>query len=124
MKLERQRHVAFELLGNGTPLNWTSKTITQALWRALLKLFGEVVASKMGLWVDDFDPKTGRGVIRCSQTAKYKLVCAMALTRKLGADEGSDHVLFVPLLTSGTLKRLKANLNLRRQETTGGSNAT
>lgn len=76
--------------------------LSDAVWNAVLRLFGEVGASQSGLFLVRFDEKTGVGVLRCFHTALPMVRAAVASVTKIGDAKAAVHVLRV----AGTLKAL------------------
>jgi RNase P/RNase MRP subunit POP5 len=79
-----------------------SAALSDAVWNAVLRLFGEVGASQAGLFLVRFDAKTRVGVLRCFHTALPMIRAAVASITKIGEVKAAVHVLRV----AGTLKSL------------------
>jgi ribonuclease P/MRP protein subunit POP5 len=79
-----------------------SMVLSEAIWNAVLRLFGEVGASQAGLYLVRFDEKTRTGVLRCSHTTLPMVRAAVASITSIGNAKAAVHVLRV----SGTLKAL------------------
>jgi RNase P/RNase MRP subunit POP5 len=79
-----------------------SMALSDAIWNAVLRLFGEVGASQAGLYLVRFDGKTRVGVLRCSHTALPVVRAAVASVTRIGNVKAAVHVLRV----AGTLKAL------------------
>lgn len=79
-----------------------SMALSDAVWNAVLRLFGEVGASQCGLYLVRFDAKTGVSVLRCSHTALPMVRAAVASITRIGDAKAAVHVLRV----AGTLKAL------------------
>jgi len=76
--------------------------LSDAVWNAVLRLFGESGASQAGLYLVRFDEKTGVGILRCFHTALPMVRAAVASVTKIGDAKAAVHVLRV----AGTLKAL------------------
>ncbi|TXT61890.1 MAG: Ribonuclease P protein component 2 [Promethearchaeota archaeon] len=60
-------------------------------------------ANKIGLWLIDFDLEKNYGIIRCTHQTKEVMISALSLIRSI--DE--CRIIFSPIKTSGTIKKLK-----------------
>jgi RNase P/RNase MRP subunit POP5 len=76
--------------------------LSDAIWSAVLRLFGEVGASQAGLYLVRFDEKTRIGVLRCSHLSLPVVRAAVASITRIGDAKAAVHVLRV----AGTLKAL------------------
>jgi RNase P/RNase MRP subunit POP5 len=79
-----------------------SVALSDAVWNAMLRLFGEVGASQAGLFLVRFDGKSGVGVLRCFHTALPMVRAAVASVTRIGDVKVAVHVFRV----AGTLKAL------------------
>jgi ribonuclease P/MRP protein subunit POP5 len=95
----RRRYLALEV-DCEEPLE--SVVLSEAIWNAVLRLFGEMGASQAGLYLVRFDEKTRTGVLRCSHTTLPMVRAAVASITRIGNAKAAVHVLRV----SGTLKAL------------------
>ncbi len=100
VKLERQRYILVEYLAEG-PVE--DKQILGALWHTFTRLFGEVNAGGVGLYVISHDVDARRLVLRCAHTQRDNVITAATLTRKVSG----KRVAFSTRVTSGTLLSLK-----------------
>ena len=98
-RVVRRRYLALKVECD-EPLE--SMALSDAVWNAVLRLFGEVGASQAGLYLVRFDEKTRLGVLRCSHTALPMVRAAVASVTKIGNVKAAVHVLRV----AGTLKAL------------------
>jgi len=78
------------------------QAVSDAIFSAVLRLFGEVGATQAALRLIRFDGKTGFAVVRCSHTALPMVKAAVASVTRIGSQSAAIHVLRV----SGTLKAL------------------
>ena len=76
--------------------------LSDAVWNAVLRLFGEVGASQSGLFLVRFDEKTGVGILRCFHTALPMVRAAVASLTRISDVKAAVHVIRV----AGTLKAL------------------
>ncbi len=79
------------------------KQILSALWHTFTRLFGEVNAGGVGLYVITHDIDARRFVLRCAHGQRDNVITAMSLTRKVAG----KRAVFCTRLTSGTLLSLK-----------------
>jgi RNase P/RNase MRP subunit POP5 len=80
----------------------SSGDFIDAVWKAILKLYGEYGASRTGLSLIDFNSERKLGTIRTSQTAVEMVRAALASVVKIGDKPAAIHVLTV----SGTIRAL------------------
>ena len=83
------------------------KEVSDALWNAALRLFGEVGLSQAGLYLVHFDSENNNAVLRCSHTALPMIRAAVASITEIGDKPAAVHVLRV----SGSLKALSRKLS-------------
>jgi RNase P/RNase MRP subunit POP5 len=100
VKLERQRYILIDYLAEG-PVE--EKLILGALWHTFTRLFGEVNAGGVGLYVISHDVDARRLILRCAHSQRDNVITATTLTRKISG----KRVAFCTRLTSGTLLSLK-----------------
>ena len=81
-----------------------SRAVSDAVWAAVLKLFGEIGADQAGLYMIGSDKEKSYMVLRCSHKALPMVRAAVASITKVGGKPAAVHVLRV----SGTLKALRA----------------
>ncbi len=79
------------------------KQILSTLWHTFTRLFGEVNAGGVGLYVITHDVESRWLILRCAHGQRDNVVTAITLTRKIGG----KRVAFCTRLTSGTLLGLK-----------------
>lgn len=100
MKLERQRYILIEYLSE-QPIE--DKEILSALWHTFTRLFGEVNAGGVGLYIISHDFESKRIILRCAHKQKENVITAASLTRKTFG----KRIAFCCRLTSGTLLSLR-----------------
>jgi RNase P/RNase MRP subunit POP5 len=83
--------------------------VLDAVWNAVLRLFGEVGVSQAGLYLVQFDEMNLTSVLRCSHKALPSVRASVASVTTIGGQPAAIHVLRV----SGTLKAL-ARKTVRR----------
>jgi len=103
LKKERRRYLALEIDSEET---FSSKELMNALWSAVLKLYGEYGASKTGLTLIDYHPQKKLAVIRTVHTTIGNVRAAIASITKIAEKPAAIHVLNV----SGTIKALYKKL--------------
>jgi ribonuclease P/MRP protein subunit POP5 len=74
----------------------------EAVWTAILQLFGEYGASKTGLVLIEFNQKKRWAVLRCSHKAVEMVRAAVASVTKINQKPAVLHVIRI----SGTIKAL------------------
>jgi len=79
------------------------RAVSNAIWDAVLRLFGEVGCSQAGLYLVHFDEGTKYAVLRCSHKALPMVKAAVASITKIADRPAAIHVLRV----SGSLKALR-----------------
>jgi len=82
------------------------KAVSDAVWNAFLRLFGEVGASQAGLYLVGFDKEKKSGVLRCGHGALPMVRAAIASITRIDDKPAAVHVLRV----SGTIKALNRKL--------------
>ena len=103
LKKERRRYLALEIDSEET---FSSKELMNALWSAVLKLYGEYGASKTGLALINYDAEKRLAVIRVVHTTVENIRAAIASITKITEKPAAIHVLNV----SGTIKSLYKKL--------------
>jgi len=76
-----------------------------AVWDAVLQLFGEYGASQAALTLVEYDPQKGYAVVRCSNKALEMVRASVASITKIDEKPVAMRVLRV----SGTLKSLRGD---------------
>ncbi len=83
------------------------RDVADALWGAVLRLFGEVGLSETGLYLVHFDSGDNRAVLRCSHNSLPMVRAAVASITRIDGEPAAVHVLRV----SGSLKALSRKLS-------------
>ena len=104
MKGIRRRYLALEIDSDGL---LDSREFMDAVWGAVLKLYGEYGASRAGLALIDYDMEKRFAVIRTMHTTVDMVRTALASMTKIGNKPVAIHVLTV----SGTIKALYKKVN-------------
>jgi len=98
-RIVRRRYLALKI---DCDVSVDSKAVSDAIWNAVVRLFGEVGASQAGLYLVKYDENKSYAVLRCSHKALPMVRAAIALLTRIGDKPAAIHVLRV----SGTLKAL------------------
>jgi RNase P/RNase MRP subunit POP5 len=100
----RRRYLALEIDSDEL---FDSREFMDAVWGAVLKLYGEYGASRAGLALIDSDMEKRFAVIRTMHTTVDMVRTALASMTKIGNKPVAIHVLTV----SGTIKALYKKVN-------------
>ncbi|MEM2995632.1 MAG: Rpp14/Pop5 family protein [Candidatus Bathyarchaeia archaeon] len=103
MKRVKRRYLALKIDSNE---NFSQKEILEAVWNAILKLFGEYGASQTGLRLIDYDVERKIAIIYTAHTALNMVRAAIATITHIGNKPLALHVTAV----SGTIKALHKKL--------------
>ncbi|MGY5876031.1 MAG: Rpp14/Pop5 family protein [Candidatus Thorarchaeota archaeon] len=101
MKAERKRYVQFKLHSEGGVID--EKRLTLAIRKSLLSLYGEIALADSKLFLNEFNPKTGIGIMQCTLPTLERVIASAALIGRID----DIAISFQPLKTSGTIKGLK-----------------
>ncbi|MFW9809841.1 MAG: Rpp14/Pop5 family protein [Candidatus Thorarchaeota archaeon] len=101
MKRIRRRYLSFHLHSD-KPVD-DEKKVSNAIWKNLLSLYGEIDAADSKLYLVKFDHKKGEGILQCTSSSLEKVITSAVL---IGSIE-STFVSFEPKRTSGTIKGLR-----------------
>lgn len=99
LKRVKRRYLALEIDCDGT---FGSHEFMDAIWGAVLKLYGEYGASRTGLTLIDYNLEKRFAVVRVAHTAVDIVRTALASITKIGNKPAAIYVLTV----SGTIKAL------------------
>jgi RNase P/RNase MRP subunit POP5 len=100
LKKVRRRYLALTI---DSPETFEAKEFIDAVWNAVLKLYGEYGASKTGLTLISYDEEKRYAIMRTFHTAVEMVKAALASITKLGDKPAAIHVVRV----SGTLRALR-----------------
>lgn len=104
LKSVRRRYLALEIECDGFV---DSREFLDAVWGAVLKLYGEYGASRVGLALIDYDVEKRFAVIRTVHSAVDMVRTALASMTRIGNKPVTIHVIRV----SGTIKSLYKKVN-------------
>ncbi|MCS7114200.1 MAG: Rpp14/Pop5 family protein [Nitrososphaerota archaeon] len=102
----RRRYLALKI---DSDENFSSKEFMEALWGALLKLFGEYGASRTGMALVDYYMERKIAIIRTAHTEVEKIRAVLASITRIAAKPAAVHVLKI----SGTIRALHNKLGFR-----------
>ncbi len=105
MKQERQRYILFKIIREEIKGTSTINKglFLKVLWNRIWRYFGMKTAIKIGLWLMEFNPEKGYGIVRCSHTTKEIVISSLSLVRKINQEK----IIISPIKTSGTLQNIK-----------------
>ena len=98
---ERNRYIVFEVISDS---NFTRKCIVREIWNIILEFLGELNASKLSLWMMDWNDETQRGLLKVNHLSVDELRSALSTIKEIDRKRVIFHVLGV----SGTLKSAKS----------------
>lgn len=99
-KRSRRRYIVFQVVSDR---RISSGELKSALTEVCRSMLGEVFVVDSGIKLVDYEPRTGRGIVRVRHAYKYKLLAMLGLVREVGG----NRVLIYPLTTTGSLKRAR-----------------
>jgi len=99
-KRMRRRYLALKVVSEHSV---NEGDVMDAVWSAVLKLFGEYGASKANLSLMEYDPQRNCVVVRCSHTALERVRASIASITEINGKPAVIHVIGV----SGTLRTLR-----------------
>jgi ribonuclease P/MRP protein subunit POP5 len=99
-KLVRRRYLALRVVSEQRV---TERAVMDAVWNAVLELFGEYGASQTNVSLIEYEPQRNYAVVRCSHTALERVRASVASVTEIDGKPAVIHVIGV----SGTLKALR-----------------
>ncbi len=105
MKRIKRRYLALQVDSEEVP---SRKDFMDAVWSAVVKLYGEYGASQTSLALIDYDVEKKMAVIRTSLATVDLVRASLALITSVTGREAAVHVLAV----SGTIKALRKKVGL------------
>jgi len=85
---------------------FSSGELIDAVWNAVLKLYGEYGASRSGLTLINYDAEKGLAIIRTFNTTVEPIQAALASITKIRDKPAAIHVLTI----SGTIRTLRKKM--------------
>jgi ribonuclease P/MRP protein subunit POP5 len=107
LKRVKHRYLGVEIDSEGAV---SSGDFIDAVWKAILKLYGEYGASRTGLSLIDFNSERKLAIMRSSQTAVEMVRAALASVTKIRDKPVAIHVQTV----SGTMRALHKKMEQQR----------
>jgi len=105
LKTVRRRYLALQLDSTESS---NSNELMNALWNAMMKLYGECGASQAGLSLIGYDPQERIAVVRVGHKAVDMVRASLASITNIAGKPAAVHVLRV----SGTIKALRKKAKL------------
>ena len=105
MKTVRRRYLALQLDSTESS---NSNELMNALWNAMMKLYGECGASQASLSLIGYDPQERIAVVRVGHKAVDMVRASLASITNIAGKPAAVHVLRV----SGTIKALRKKAKL------------
>jgi len=96
----RRRYLALKVESE-QPVN--ERDVIDAVWKAVLKLFGEYGASQANLSLMEYTPQRNFAILRCSHTALERVRASIASITEINGKPAVVHATGV----SGTLRTLR-----------------
>ena len=103
IKREKKRYLSLKIETNQM---FDEHTVLDAIYASLLRLFGEVGASKANIKLIESFPEKNQLIIRCSHLMLEKVRASITSITEINKKETAIHVLDV----SGTLKALSKKI--------------
>lgn len=99
----RRRYLAIKIV---CPEKVSERDFFDAIWMAILHLFGEYGASKTNLALIEFNSKDGWAILRCSHETLENVKAAIASITKISQNPTCLHVMRVSGTIKSCIKRL------------------
>ena len=103
-KLVRRRYLALKVVSEQAV---TERAVMNAIWKAILQLFGEYGASQTDLRLIKADPQRNCTVVRCSHKSLERTRASIASITEINGKPAVVHVIGV----SGTLRALRKKVS-------------
>ncbi len=102
---ERRRYLALKVVSEQ---HVDERDLIDAIWNAVLQLFGEYGASQANIRLIEYDLQRNYAVVRCPHTALERVRASITSVTQIDGKPVSIHVMGV----SGTLKALRKKVFL------------
>ena len=102
----KKRYILFSM---GSERHLNENDVSAAIWKSVLKLFGEKGAAEMKPWLVLWNRELGRGILRCSHSRANDVREALMFIK----EAGSSRVQPGTLLVSGSMAKLKKQLEMQ-----------
>lgn len=106
IKTERQRYILFKIIKAASHL-FNKSEFLNILWETIWHYYGMNTANKIGLWLLELDLENNFGIVRCSHKTKEIMISSLSLIKRIN----DKRIIFSPIKTSGTIKKVKKLLN-------------
>ena len=103
-KLVRKRYLALKVVSEQAV---TERAVMNAIWKAILQLFGEYGASQTDLSLVEADPQRNYAVLRCSHKSLERTRASIASITEINGKPAVVYVVGV----SGTLRALRKKVS-------------
>lgn len=100
---ERNRYLVFRVESNG---KFERKPVVDAIWSSLLRLHGEVGASKTSLWVMDWDKAKGKGILKVNHKSVEVVASSIVTVKEIG----KSRAVVTVEKTAGSLRKARESL--------------
>ncbi|MEM3704294.1 MAG: Rpp14/Pop5 family protein [Candidatus Bathyarchaeia archaeon] len=87
----------------------SQKELMDAIWEAVLRLYGEYGASKTSLTLIEYDAEENLAIIRAAHTEIENIRAAVATITEVAAKPAAVHI----LTGSGILKKLRRKMRMK-----------
>jgi RNase P/RNase MRP subunit POP5 len=102
VKKERNRYLLFKLIVKEDFIIDNTELL-RAIWKSIWRYFGLKEASRVGLWLLEFNLEHKFGIIRFSHYTKEIIITSLTLIKEI---EGKN-IIISPMITSGTINSIK-----------------
>jgi len=103
LKRVKRRYLALQIESNSSLHH---RTLIDAIWRSVTKLYGEYGASQTNLSLIDYNPENNQAIIRTNLSSLNLVRSSLTTITSIAENKVSLHVLSI----SGTIKALKKNI--------------
>ena len=99
---EKRRYVVFKIVSESNE-KFSRDEITRALWDAVLGTIGTLGAAQAAFWIFEFEPRTQKGILRCTNKQLPVIRGSLTLLDKINQKKAFVYVTDV----TGTIKKAK-----------------
>jgi len=103
--LERDRYVVFQVLPEDIDLKLPE--LKQKIWQMYKLLFGIDKTTEAGLYFEEFDNPSKKGLIRCNSNSFSFLMTTLSMITEIDKKE----LIVFPIFVSGLIKKAKSHLS-------------
>lgn len=105
--LERDRYVVFQVLSEEIDLKL--QELKQKIWYMYKLLFGVDKTTEAGLYFEEYDNHSKKGLIRCNSNSFSFLMTTLSMITEIDEKE----LIVIPVFVSGLIKKAKNYLSSR-----------